>query len=44
LLAGGQETAFRGGDTILLPAGLAQTVITTDADSLWLEVTIKGNA
>ncbi len=42
LLAAGQETAFTGGDTILLPAGLVETVAAAGSDALWLEVRIGG--
>jgi mannose-6-phosphate isomerase len=40
LLAAGHESDFTVGDTILLPAGLVETVAAADSDALWLEVRI----
>ncbi|MGD0140669.1 MAG: type I phosphomannose isomerase catalytic subunit [Tepidisphaeraceae bacterium] len=40
LLAAGHESNFTFGDTILLPAGLVETVAAADSDALWLEVRI----
>ena len=41
LLAAGHESNFTFGDTILLPAGLVETVAAADSDALWLEVRVK---
>jgi mannose-6-phosphate isomerase len=40
LLAPGHDSNFTAGDTILLPAGLVETVAAADSDALWLEVRI----
>ena len=40
LLAAGHESTITAGDTILLPAGLVETVAAADSDALWLEVRI----